>query len=336
MAHSVLIRLTAMGDVLLAIPAARALKDTRLHWVLSRRWADLAPFLPARVHLVSSPADLLRTARQLRALAPEQVFDLQGKLSSRLLSWLLPGHHERLQKRSLAESWAVTCRRFPLVFADRRPVWQKYLATVQAPPEAFADPDPRLELSSACLAESRAFLRQHDLPERRFVLFHPQASHPGKCLPPAAIAAFAETFSRKFAGKGAGQAAKSLVFMGEGALPDASYEGVKLTNQIPLRLLPGVMSLSAGVISSDSGPMHLARACGVPLAGIFLQTAPSLGFSPIPGPGVQVFSRPLPCKPCSLHGQRTPCPIGTWECRNWNWEVLADEVFESFAARSAV
>jgi heptosyltransferase-2 len=86
------------------------------------------------------------------------------------------------------------------------------------------------------------------------------------------------------------------------------------------------MKLSAGIISSDSGPMHLARACEIPVVGIFVQTDPSLGFSPVPGKNVMVISNPLPCKPCSLHGQRQVCPEGHFACRKFNPEEVAEKI----------
>ncbi len=310
MGPEILLRFTAMGDILLAVPAARALArcGADLHWVIHRRWEPLARFLPATVHLIGGAGDLLPLARRLRRMRPARVHDLQGKPLSLALGWLLGAPVTRYAKRPLAEQWAAAWGKYPLRGADPRPVWQRYLDTVG---ETAAPPDGRLTLSASVPAVD-LFLREHGLEPGSFVLVHPGASHPGKALPAPALAAVAGIWPR-------------LAAIGDRAEPALPAGMVDLRGRLPLDLLPGVMARARGVVSSDSGPMHLARAVGVPVAGLFLQTDPSLGFSPLPGPGVKVISRDLPCKPCSLHGQRATCPEGHWACRDLDWvRVVAD------------
>ena len=130
-------------------------------------------------------------------------------------------------------------------------------------------------------------------------------------------------------------AGKPLAAIGDGETPLPVPSIIDLRGKIPLSELPWVMSLSSGIISSDSGPMHLARAVDIPVAGIFLQTDPCLGFSPIPGPRVKVISRPLGCKPCSLHGRRSVCPEKTWACRDLSWDEIAADIAAFFAPRES-
>ncbi len=76
-----------------------------------------------------------------------------------------------------------------------------------------------------------------------------------------------------------------------------------------LRALMGRLSL---FITNDSGPMHLAAACGVPTLAIFGPTTRELGFFPY-GPSHRVLEADLPCRPCGLHGARA-CPRGHFLC----------------------
>ncbi|MCB9759382.1 MAG: glycosyltransferase family 9 protein [Alphaproteobacteria bacterium] len=64
------------------------------------------------------------------------------------------------------------------------------------------------------------------------------------------------------------------------------------------------------VVGGDTGLLHLAAACGVPVVGLFGPTTSADGFWCHPGEAVEV---PLPCRPCSRHGAR-PCPIGDHLC----------------------
>ena len=88
------------------------------------------------------------------------------------------------------------------------------------------------------------------------------------------------------------------------------------------------ISFAKAVISTDSGPMHLARAVNTPLVAIFFQTDPSLGFSPIPSDKTLVISESLPCKPCSLHGQNEVCPAGHFKCRQIDIEKTVKQIFD--------
>ncbi len=314
MSEALLIRLTAMGDVLLAIPAARALarRYETIHWVLHRRWAELAEFLPAHAHLVSGVRDLLPLAKKLRraGVSPRAIFDLQGKALSHLLCIYMGGSAGRYSKRSATESWHAWRGRYPIRPHNPEPVWRKYLRTVQA--DDLQNPLAELVLTDTYLHECRRFLEQlAPTLASSFVMFHPGASHPGKRFTPELLGQM-QLYLR-------GQV---LLIGDRPDIPFPSSESLNIIDgrgHIPLRLLPGVLRLSRGLITTDSGPMHLARAVGTPLVACFFQTDPCLGFAPIPSGPQHLVSRSLPCKPCSLHGQRAVCPTGTWACRDIDW-----------------
>jgi len=313
MAVEILLRFTAMGDLLLAVPAARALaaRGSQVEWVIHRRWSQLAPFLPARVHVWGKIGDLFPLARRLRALQPDRVHDLQGKIASIFLSTIIGTTVTRYRKRDCIENIRSAFGKYPLSGGEPRPVWQRYLETVGTPGAA---PDGGLVFPSNRLLEAQNWLRtERGLEPYSYVLFHPGASQIGKILPKAAGKAFLD-------------ALHNPVVIGDCPEPALTGNFVDFRGRLPLNRLPDLMMLSNGLISSDSGPMHLGRAVGIPVVGVFIQTDPVLGFSPIPSPRTKVFSRTLPCKPCSLHGQRAVCPVGNWACRDLPWPSIAREV----------
>jgi heptosyltransferase-2 len=87
---------------------------------------------------------------------------------------------------------------------------------------------------------------------------------------------------------------------------------VNLSGKTALRDLPAAISACDLFITNDSGPMHIAVGCGVPVVAIFCATTPSLGFYPYSSNAV-VVQKDLPCRPCSSHGGRR-CPLGTEDC----------------------
>ncbi|TET77271.1 MAG: lipopolysaccharide heptosyltransferase II [Candidatus Cloacimonadota bacterium] len=66
------------------------------------------------------------------------------------------------------------------------------------------------------------------------------------------------------------------------------------------------------LFSTDSGTMHIAVAVGTPVVSIFGPTVPEFGFAPYNQKSV-IVSKPLPCRPCSLHGTDI-CPLGHHDC----------------------
>lgn len=317
----IILRLNAMGDILLLVPVLRefARLETQIHLVINRRWAELAEFLPAQVHFFNGPASMLKLIADLQKLEPEAIHDLQGKLSTIAMRLLIKAPRATdYRKRSLTEQLQSITGRFPLRFTDQRPVWQKYADTCGV---SITEPNPLLNLPDDYLTECSSLLSQFGLQKKRFFFIHADAAKAGKALPAPLLPSIATALGQ------------TAVLTGTGSepviLPD---NAIDLRNKISLRQLPGFFHLSSGVVSSDSGPMHLARAVDVPVVGIFIQTAPSLGFSPVPGKQVLIISRELECKPCSLHGHRSVCPLGHFACRNLDHAEVTKKIRNFFGA----
>lgn len=315
--NEIVIRLSAMGDILLTVPTLRALgkNGINVHLVISSRWAELSEFLPAQVHLFSGTGSFMNLANSLRQLKANSVFDLQGKLSTIALRMFLDAPLTRVyQKRTVSEQIFAIRRKYPLRFIDQRPIWQKYAEICGT--DVTKD-DALLNLSDEYIEMSGKGLLEFGLRKEDFILLHADASKPGKLLPDSLV--------REFVKRSPAQ----IALIGTGNRPiDCDFSNLlDLRNRIPLNALPGVMKHAKAVISSDSGPMHLARAVGTPLVALFFQTCPSLGFIPIPADNVMVISENLPCKPCSLHGQNNECPEGTSACRNVNIEKIVSDTY---------
>ena len=95
----VIVKLSAIGDVLHGVPVAvaakRAFPDCRIGWVVEGRAADVLAGHPAIDHLFRMPRGWLKSTsqvlslkRQLRAFAADVAVDLQGLLKSGVATWL--------------------------------------------------------------------------------------------------------------------------------------------------------------------------------------------------------------------------------------------------------
>ena len=95
----VVIKLSAIGDVLHGVPAAvalrRAFPDARIGWAVEGRAADVLAGHPAIDHIfrlprgwLKAPRAVLALRRQLRDFRPDVAIDMQGLLKSGVATWL--------------------------------------------------------------------------------------------------------------------------------------------------------------------------------------------------------------------------------------------------------
>ena len=88
--------------------------------------------------------------------------------------------------------------------------------------------------------------------------------------------------------------------------------------------LQGTAALLAscrGLVSGDTGVMHMAAAVGTPVVAIFGPTVRAFGFFPY-AQASAVVERELACRPCTAWGTER-CPLGHHHCMV---QIPADEV----------
>jgi len=102
-------------------------------------------------------------------------------------------------------------------------------------------------------------------------------------------------------------------------------DSLSLAGKINLSVTIGVIAIFRGLVTNDSGPMHIAGAVGTPFVAIFGPTHPNLGF--VPGyPTGSVLHTGIPCSPCSIHGEK-PCWMKSRFCMDdITWEMVLEEL----------
>jgi lipopolysaccharide heptosyltransferase II len=122
-----------------------------------------------------------------------------------------------------------------------------------------------------------------------------------------------------FVGSGEDQALVS------GVMAAMRTKALSATGELPLDQSAALLAQCKCVVSSDTGPLHLATAVQTPVVGLYGSTDP-LRTGPI-GAGHQVLIKKLPCVPC----EKKDCPLGTRACMA---DISVAEVFD--AVRSVI
>ena len=273
-----IVRLTAVGDVIHGMPVACALRDAfpnaTLGWVVEGGGGDLLEGHPAIDHLIRVPRrwwKSLRTIRkvrkQLRTLEFDITVDLQCLTKSALLA-KLSGARRRLGAGGLSarEFSGWLNNELTVVRADH--VVDHYLGILELlgiinPEVRFNMPEREVDAQFAEHA-----LRELDLAANQYVVLNPGAGWKSKLWP---AERYGETAKRLFKRFGM----RSLAVWGgqdELAMAETivrtSGGAATLAPNTSLRELGALLRRARLFIGSDTGPMHLAVAVDTPAVSL--------------------------------------------------------------------
>ncbi len=335
-----IVKLSALGDVVHTWPAVRSLRlafpDAFLAWVVEAPFKDLVAMNPDVDEVIplatrswrknpglTSLGEARQAVARLRQLDFDTAIDFNGLIKSGVVAWL-SGARERIGFH------AADCRERPSAwFSNRhaprqergRHVVDLYLslaskAGAHDAPGAPAEPN----IPDASKRRIEEFLAAHpELAGQPLAALNPGAGFPSKLWD-------AEKFAR-LGDRLAGELGfRVLLLHGPGELELAKDIAGRMRETglvCPPTSIPDMAALCqhlALLVSCDSGPLHLAAALGVPTVSIFGPTDPKRNGAH--GPGHHAVYKELSCSFC---WKRT-CPLGTGECMK---QVDADEVFDT-------
>lgn len=148
----------------------------------------------------------------------------------------------------------------------------------------------------------------------RWIAIAPFAAHPGKVYPEplmrqvmAALTARPEF--RLFVFGAGEQECGSIRRMADGLPRVISMADRRVGLARELKLL----RLMDAALTMDSGNMHLAAIAGTKVVSVWGQTHPCCGFSAWRQPPSRAVGADMPCRPCSVFGNR-PCATADFRC----------------------
>jgi heptosyltransferase I len=327
-----IIRLSALGDVIQGIPLLVALKenfpDWKISWLVEETSAPLLQGHPCLETLFVlrrhwrknkwNPGELRRGIRNIfevwRAIRREQfdiAIDLQGLMKSGLWTWL-SGAPRRLGHRGTREFAACFLNEFvgnrPL-FDPAFPLAERYLEPAKYlradPAKArYMLPDATRETQTAADALLKSTANSRN--EKPLIAFCPWSAWPTKNWPAPQWKQLATELSKEFSilliGSGADRPAGELIAAG---LPEVR----NLAGQTSLPLLAEIFRRCTMVVGADTGPVHLANATGRPKILMLFGSTSWKRSGPL-GEEHRTLALDLPCQPCF----ERLCPLKHFHC----------------------
>ncbi len=269
-----IVRLTAMGDVVHGLPVASALREhfpkAMIAWAVEGRAAELIEGHPDLDQIIRLPrrwwrsvSDVRSLRRQLRDLHFEVAIDLQCLTKSALVAWL-SGAPRRLgaggtDGRELSKWWNNE-----LTNCDTSHVVDHYLQILK--PLGINEPGVRFRMAARDedLQFAEQTLANASLLASRFAILNPGAGWPSKIWPAERYGEVAQHLRRVhgiqslavWGGDEERPLAETIVATSGGA--------AVLAPPTTLLQLAALARQARLFVSSDTGPMHLAVAVDTP------------------------------------------------------------------------
>ena len=292
------VRLSAMGDIIHGMPAIAALRrakpQLKIGWLVEQRWAELLcsreseRFAPSSqlkplvdwVHVTNfsgwrralSSAETRHEVhsrlREVRAMKYEMVLDLQGSIRSALAA-RAAGARVRVGSSQPREAPAAMLYTRAIIPKGAHVVEQAVSLASAVAGEPLECVEPPFPLDPVHEAWAEDFLAKLD--GRPVAVLNPGAGWGAKCWPAESFGAVARALAERgmsvVANHGPGEEQLAAVVR-------ESSGGVAVPLQCSIGELIALTRRARLFIGGDTGPMHLAAALRVPVVALFGPTRP--------------------------------------------------------------
>jgi len=324
------IRFSAMGDVILTTPFLRVLKkeypDAEVDFIVKPKYSSLVeknPNISSVLHLPVKLLDFVKFLFKVRRNKYDTVFDLQRNFKSSMLM-ILSGAKKKRKYRTRRFQRFILVKFNKDIYSDNKAVPLRFLDILDNGSTKDDGKGPELYISSESKRSVDRLLRDAGI----IYPFNVIALAPGagRATKRWHIRGFAST-GRYFSRLGydivviGGEQDKEVCREVSDLMGESS---VNLCGRTSLSETAAFMSICRLLISNDTGVMHMATALNTPVVAIFGPTTEQLGFFPFRGIS-HVVQIPLQCRPCSFHGTEK-CPEKHFKCMN---DITADMVIEA-------
>jgi heptosyltransferase-1 len=292
------VRLTALGDILHTVPAVAALRaaqrTARIDWVVERKWAPVLEGSPAISEVIpfdrGSAFGAVACARRLRRKHYTCAIDFQGLYKSSVLA-MLSGAPRRIgfEGAWAREEGAALLYTERVTPAGRHVAELNYSLAERAGALRPLKPEYPLRIPAGGVASVRARLAERGIQD--YIVVGPGGSWRAKCWPAERYGEFCREFEKRN-----GLPAVVIHGPGEETLAEevcrAAIPATPVVIATTIEELMGLLAHARCVIAADSGPLHLAAALGTQVVGLYGPTDPARNGPFVPGAVIISEARP--------------------------------------------
>ncbi len=300
-----LIRLSSLGDVVLMSALIEYINRkepfTRISLLTSGMYTELFSSDPRIDEVFDYSGAHWELKNKLLNRRWSRIVDLQNNSVSRRIRGWFPANNSPaigvFNKRYLNRALLLFCRINRYKKGDS--VVRRY---IQAYDPCFRDqkvPDLKIHINEA--SDSHVYKLLEKIGKSKALGMAPFAAWRNKQWPADFFGEVGTAFLRRgfrvliFGGPAEREASQRLA--------DSLGEGSEcLAGKYSLFEQAGIMKRCSVFLGNDSGPVHLARACGVPTGTIYGSTTRDFGFAPYGETPFKIFEVPLICRPCHPQG----------------------------------
>ena len=310
-----ILRLSSIGDILLTTPFLQQVrnrfKQTEITYVVKQEFSDLLKYNPHIDHLIKFDsslgiAGLLNLARELKESEFDIIFDLHNNLRTNRLTSLFKKNRVSKIVKNKFKRWLLIHLKINL-FKNVRSAPQKYLQVGQK--YNLQDNKERLQifLNDEIEQQINELFIKNNLQKGQYLCIAPGAAHFTKMWP----LEYMEQLIKKISNS----SAVKIVLVGGlnekdiFADYDIKKDVINLCGETTLLQSAGILKYAKGIITNDSGLMHMATAVDIPIVALFGSTSEELGFFPYQAKASVLQVKDLWCRPCT-HIGRDKCPLG--------------------------
>lgn len=315
-----IVKLSAIGDVVHTLPALNAIRKhypkAHITWlveeaaygiieghraldriIVSKR-KDWMKKLLGKSH-IATIRKICRFIKELRDTRYDLIIDFQALLKSAVLVWLARGKCKMGFDKGMEHmeySYLLLNHRFAPVDMDNHALLRGMMLLKPLGIESD-EIEFHLPISDEDRKSVDALLKKHDIkPGGRLIAINPVAKWETKLWSSRKFAWLADSLRERFP--------VDLVFTGsrgdrkkiDGIIDGMQDSAVNLAGETTLKTLAALYEKAECVVSTDTGPAHVAAAIGTPVVAIFGPTAP-WRTGPF-GENHQVIRADLSCSPC--------------------------------------
>jgi len=301
------IRLSSIGDIILATPVLEAIKDKYPEAILdflvmdkfkeaisgNRHIDNLIIFEKKEFRGISG---IIKFSKKLNGNHYDIILDLHSKIRTILISRFINGKILRYKKRTWWKA-PLVCLRWIRYKVDDTIV-KNYFKPLHVLGIFYTNEKMEFDFNKEAFARVKNF--------HNFIVMAPGAANNTKKWPKEYFSELGKRLGERIILIGGEEDFKDHEFIKD----QIGHRCVNLSGKLNLKESGALISKSKYVITNDSGPFHIARGVGRKVFVIFGPT--DTGMFEYDEKSILLYEN-IECSPCSLHGDKK-CPKGHFNC----------------------